>query len=41
MLMPLAKIEQNRYKSPSDKRLSAFIDDQGVMYHGSEFTAAG
>jgi hypothetical protein len=40
-LMPIAKLEQNRYKSPSEKWRSAFIDEQGVMYHGSEFTAAG
>ncbi|CAI2935150.1 protein of unknown function [Aminobacter niigataensis] len=40
MLAALAKCEQNRYKFISASDSPAFIDDYGVMYHGSEFIAA-
>ncbi|WP_199227124.1 hypothetical protein [Aminobacter sp. AP02] len=36
----LAKCEQNRYKFTSASDRPAFIDDHGVMYHGSKFIAA-
>ena len=39
-LIPLAKREQKRYKMAGITDCPAFIDDQGVMYHGSEFFAA-
>jgi hypothetical protein len=39
-LMPLAKREQMRYKLRRITDCPAFIDDQGVMYHGSEYFAA-
>ncbi|MBB6354526.1 hypothetical protein ACFFTN_25015 [Aminobacter aganoensis] len=39
-LAALAKCEQNRYKFVSASDRPAFIDDHGVMYHGSKFIAA-
>ncbi|WP_206523464.1 hypothetical protein, partial [Mesorhizobium sp. M5C.F.Ca.IN.020.29.1.1] len=39
-LSPLARREQKRYKLIRITDCPAFIDDQGVMYHGSEFFAA-
>jgi hypothetical protein len=39
-LASLAKTEQKRYKNPGTPDYPVFVDDQGVMYHGSELVAA-
>jgi hypothetical protein len=36
----LAKAEQKRYKIAGTPDYPVFVDDQGVMYHGSELIAA-
>jgi hypothetical protein len=37
----IANQEQKRYKNAGTPEHPVFVDDQGVMYHGSELVAAG